>query len=179
MRIERLTVPTPLPFQQADLAEHLRVSDPSDAYAVQKHGKAAAAELERYASIALIDQTIRVTLDAWPRGYWLELPIAPLVDVLSVAVTVDGAAFDLFSIVAGNRPGLRLSGDKPCGVIVIEYLAGFGPSVADIPADLSLAIMDQAAATFDQRGILDPKSGGPGMSPHAARIAARYRRVAL
>jgi len=43
--------------------------------------------------------------------------------------------------------------------------------------DILLAIADQASASFDVRGAGDGKSNG--MSPHMARIAARYRRVAL
>ena len=96
---------------------------------------------------------------------------------MSPVVTVDGSSFDGFAVIAGLRPALRLTGERPCGLIVVEYQAGFGDAVEDIPEDLRLAILDQAAASFDWRGQDDGKSNG--MSPQMARIAARYRRVAL
>lgn len=177
MIIERITQPTGLPFIQSTLADHCRLTDPSMIQEASTHARAAASELQHYAQLALLDQTIRVTLDAWPRSSWFDLPIAPLLDVLTVTITVDGVPFNDFGIVAGLRPALHLTAAKPCGLIVIEYEAGFGASAGAVPPDLVHAIIDQAAALFDARGAGDGKSNG--MSPHMARIAARYRRVAL
>jgi uncharacterized phiE125 gp8 family phage protein len=176
MIVQRLTQSVELPFDQANLAEHSRVTT-DDAAELIHHGIAAASELEQYAQIALLDQTIRVTLERWPRASTLALPIAPVLDPLSVTVTADGVAYDAFAVVTGQRPAIRLTGAKPCGVIVIEYQAGFGALAEDLPPDLLHAIMDQAAALYDARGPGDGKSNG--MSPHMARIAARYRRVAI
>lgn len=177
MIIERIPLTTGTPFNPSDLATHCRADPVLDMAEVTRHGLAAASELELYAQVGLLDQTVRVTLDGWPRALWLPLPIAPMVDALSVTITADGVPFDDFAAVAGQRPAIRLTDARPCGVIVIEYLAGFGPTAADIPPDLAHAIADQAAATFDTRGAGDGKTNG--MSPHTARIAARYRRVAV
>lgn len=76
---------------------------------------------------------------------------------------------------AARNPVLHLDavdGDD----LVITYPAGFGDTAGSIPADLALAIMDQAAAYFDQRGPVDAPQG---LSLAASRIAARYRRVAV
>jgi uncharacterized phiE125 gp8 family phage protein len=177
MIVERLTHPTVLPFVLPLLKDHCRVDSGDFDVELTGHGKAAAAELEAYAQLALIDQTIRVTLDAWPRPDTFGLPVAPVIDALSVTITADGLPYADFAVITGLRPAVRLMGARPCGVIVISYEAGFGPAQADIPADLVTAIMDQAAAFFDQRGLGDGKTNG--MSPHMARIAARYRRVAV
>lgn len=45
-----------------------------------------------------------------------------------------------------------------------------------IPADLALAVMEQVAHAYDYRA--DPEAK-PGLTPAAARICARHRRVAL
>lgn len=45
-----------------------------------------------------------------------------------------------------------------------------------IPADLALAVMEQVAHAYDNRA--DPEAK-PGLTPAAARICARHRRVAL
>jgi len=160
MIIERLTTPTALPFDATALADHVRVTDAAQIAEATRHGRAAAAEAEDYGQLALLTQTIRVTLDAWPRTAWVALPITPMPDALSVTVTVDGVAYD-----------------KPCGLVVIEYQAGFGDAASDIPAPLAHAILDQAAALFDARGLGDGKSNG--MSAHMSRIVARYRGVRL
>ncbi len=138
---------------------------------------AAATEIESYSQLALIDQTIRVTIEEWPRSLSLNLPIAPVFSAPSLTVTVDGLAFGDYAVITGQRPALRLTSERPRSVIVITYLAGFGPKSSDIPDDLAGAIKDQASAFFDLRGEGDGKSNG--MSPHMARIAARYRRVAV
>jgi uncharacterized phiE125 gp8 family phage protein len=177
MIVERLTTPTAPAFDLNNLKKHCRIDGGDWDIELSGHGTAAATELQSYASLALIDQTIRVTLPAWPRTDTLGLPIIPMIDPLSVTVTADGVAFEAYAVTAGLRPALRLSGDRPCGVIVIEYLAGFGPTASSVPADLVNAIHDQASAFFDAKGAGDGKTNG--MSPHMARIAARYRRVAV
>jgi uncharacterized phiE125 gp8 family phage protein len=177
MIVERLNPPSTLPFDPVKLAAHCRVDGAPGQAEVTDHGKVAAAELEKVAGLALFDQTIRVTLEAWTRAATLPLPVVPLLDVLSVTVKVDGQAFDGFAVVTGQRPTLRLTKALPEGVVVIEYVAGHGDTLAELPADLVHAVMDQASAYYDTRGIGDAKSNG--MSPHMARIAARYRRVSV
>lgn len=179
MIVERTPKPDlPDPFDITAVMLHCRIDDDvSGLSEATQQARAAALELEAYAALALLDQTIRVTLDFWPRKETLALPIAPLLDVLSVTVLADGEPFEAFSVTAGQRPAIRLTGPRPCGVVVIEYEAGFGLLAADIPADLSLAIMEQAAAFYDDRGAGNGKTNC--MSPHTARIAARYRRVTL
>ncbi|WP_208353361.1 hypothetical protein [Pseudaestuariivita rosea] len=61
--------------------------------------------------------------------------------------------------------------------MTVEYTAGFGLTTADIPADLSEALMDQAALHYDGRSPMDAR--GPSASPHIAWVSARYRGVAL
>ena len=176
MIVERVTRPATLAFDPVKLARHCRVDGAAGQVEVSGHGQVAAMELEAHASLALFDQAIRVTMEEWTRGATLPLPVAPLLDPMSVTITVDGVAFTDFATVMGQRPAIRVN-TKPCGVIVVQYLAGFGDVLADLPVDLVHAIMDQASAYYDARGIGDGKSNG--MSPHMARIAARYRRVGV
>lgn len=172
------TAELPDPFDVEAVMVHCRLEDdPLALGEATRQAQAAALELESYAALALLDQTIRVTLDGWPRKATLALPIAPMLDPMSVTVLVDAEPFVDFAVTSGLRPEIRLTGARPCGVVVIEYQAGFGSLAADIPADLALAIMDQTATFYDNRGAGEGKTNG--MSPHAARIAARYRRVAL
>ena len=177
MIVERLGRTTVQPFDLPLLAQHCRVDGMEFLGELSNLGRAAALELENYAQLSLINRVIKVTLDGWSRTSWLPLPIAPMLDPLSVLVTADGVTFENYATIAGLRPAIRLTGDRPCGLIVITYTAGFGALQADVPADLVNAVMDQASALFDAKGVGDGKTNG--MSPHLARVASRYRRVAI
>jgi len=181
MIIQRTPLTTALPFDLTAVKEYSRVDANSPEFdaEVSRMASSAASELEAYAQLALLDQTITVTLERGPGCSLFHLPIAPLLDALSVTVTRDGAALDAFAVITGRRPAIRFTDGRPCGLVVIEYRAGFGETAADLPQDIANAICDQATATFDTRGAGDGKSTGTGMSPHMARIAARYRRVTL
>lgn len=177
MFVQRTPTATALPFDLAFLKSFLRVDFDDDDAIITNLGRTAAAEVEHSAALALLSQTITVTVDGGLRRSVFNLPIAPLIDPLSVAMTVDGLAFEDFAVIAGLRPALRFTNGKPCGVLVITYEAGFGDSAADQPEDVRNAIADQVAVLFDLRGTVDGKTNG--MSNHMARVAARYRGVGL
>jgi uncharacterized phiE125 gp8 family phage protein len=177
MIIQRTSVSSALPINVADVARHGRFEESFFAIEAQGLSLAAVREFEDFAQVALLDQTISVTIEGPIRCAMLALPIAPLIDPLSVVVTVDGAPFEGFAVITGLRPAIRFTNEKPGGLVFITYLAGFGSTAYAVPSDIRHAIADQASALFDTRGPGDGKSNG--MSPHMARIAARYRRVAL
>lgn len=177
MIIERLTPATDDPGMVDDLRAHARLDgNAEDDAQIVRMARAASREAEGLAQIALLNQTIRVTLlDGWPGGATLPLPVAPLLDASTVEVTADFDAFTDFRVVTGLRPAIHLTGWPPAGVVVIEYQAGFGPDSDSLPDDLREAIHDQAVAYYDLRGPGDPKASA--LSPHFARIVGRYRAV--
>lgn len=168
----------------ASLAEtklHARIDFSDDDAAISAMLSAATRDLEEFAGIALLTQTIRVRiLDGWPLTRVIHLPIGPVQDGASVTVTADGETFAGFDLWPGQRARLiltdDLSTDLAAAELVIEYPAGFG-GLENVPDDLRLAVMDQTLALYDARGPGNPKT--LALSPHAARIAARYRGVRL
>lgn len=179
MIVERLERPLRSVVDLQALAQHARAVD-DDGYflpELQRFADAAVREAEDLAQIALLSQAVRVTLEGWPRTHALPLPIGPLLDWDSVTVTADGQPFEDFTTMTGTRPELRFTGQRPCGRIVIEYVAGYGETAEAIPEDLRLAVMDQAACYFDARGAVDLKT--QALSPHFARIIGRQRGVRL
>jgi uncharacterized phiE125 gp8 family phage protein len=184
MRVERISTPATAAVSSALAAEHSRADlDPSFAAEIDRMTQAAVREIEAHAHVALVRQTIRVTLDGWPGELrQIDLPIAPVLEGATVTVTVGGFAFSQVELGTGLRPTLiltavELTAEERAAEWVIEYEAGFGDAAADVPPDLAHAVMDQVAALFDWRGGGQDK--GTWLSPHAARIAARYRRVKL
>lgn len=178
MLVHRTAGNAALPFVLADLKSHIRVDDDVDDVAITNMGQTAAAEIEQFAQIALLTQTIRVTIFNPVQEHGLNLPIGPVSDDDVPTVTFDGAAFTGFDFVGGNRPYLRWLAsyyDITPSRITIEYQAGFGAAASDIPPDLAQALMDQAALHYDGRSPMDAKS--LTTSPHMARVGARYRGV--
>jgi hypothetical protein len=83
---------------------------------------------------------------------------------------------DGFWLEGGRYPVLHFT-TAPGGRLRIAYQAGYGPMAGAIPADLTLAIADQATRYYAIRG--DDVEAAQGLCLSASRIAARYRRVKL
>ena len=180
MQVERLTTGEP-PVTVERLADFIRVdiADPD----LVGMAETAAREVEAYADLALTDQTIAATTDHWP-GRIIDLPVGPVTDTTGATVELielDGSTTPITTgwwIEGGRYPRLHFVEAEPGGRIRVTYEAGFGPDAWAVPAALTHAIMDHAGKLYDQRGCTD-RHHHAGLSPHAARIVARDRRVKL
>lgn len=178
--VHREAVSSEPPFDFTKLKGFLRVDHDEEDLLIYDLGHAAAAEIEHFAQIALVNQIIRVVILNPAQQCGFALPVGPAAADATAIVTVDGDVFTGFQFEGGKRPYLRwlspfyeLSPSR----VVIEYQAGFGPTNTAIPADLAQAIRDQAAIYYDARGPVDAKT--LSSSPHMARIGARYRGVSV
>ena len=181
MIVSRTPLTETAPFDPAEVARHCRADEDYFSDEIERLAYSAAAQFESLAQVALLDQTVSVTLETADligamAGNILFLPVTPLLDATTLTITEDGEDFSLFTAGEGQRPTIRFT-RTPRGLVVITYRAGFGGAHTDIPLDIRNAIHDQTAALFDSRG--DFKTAGHGLSPHMARSAARYRRVAI
>ena len=183
MLTSRMPVANDAPFRLSDVKAHLRVVHSEEDAAIAAMAWTAAAEIEHFAQIALIDQMIRVTIfDPSPTASMISLPIGPARADTVATVLVDGLPFTDFELVPGHRPFLHLKAgffdrDPIPARMSIEYIAGFGGTAAAIPFDLAQAIVDQAAVHFDNRAPNDARA--LTTSPHMQRIGARYRGVKI
>lgn len=173
---------TALPFDLAAIKGHLRVDGDEEDAAITNMGRTAAAEFEHVAQIALLTQTVRLTLID-PEAHSLSLlalPVGPAHVESAPVVTIDGETFTDFDFMGWFRPAIVWKDsflDLTPRLIEVEYQAGFGATAGNIPPDIAQAIMDQSALHYDGRSPMDAKS--LTTSPHMARIAARYRGVQL
>lgn len=180
MLVRRIAGGSDLPFILRDLKSHLRVNDCDEDLAIADIGATAAVEFEHFAQLALLTQTIRLTIFNPTSDSGLRLPIGPVADDETPTVTVDGEAFTALAFEGGNRPYIRWLADYhelTPSRITVEYQAGFGPAASDIPTDIAQSIMDQAALLYDGRSPMDARA--LTTSPHMARIGARYRGVQM
>lgn len=179
MLVQRAAGSNELPFALEDLKAHLRVDFEDDDAAIIDIGKTAAAEIEQFAQIALLSQTVTVTLIGpdLADGF-MRLPIGPVFDGGELQVTADGVGLETMLILSGLRPVLYWMDDLnnlAPHQVTISYRAGFGELASHVPSDLAQALKDQAALHYDGRSPMDAKS--LTTSPHMARIGARYRGV--
>ena len=190
MQWERRNRQDTLAVSPIDLQRYLRLEGCDDLMPQAiVSAKAAEREIEAYAEIALITQTVRASFPG-PNlgGKVCDLPVGPVQDSATIAVSaleIDGVLAALTSaqyhLVAGPRATVVLLSDtglpdalKQCSTrLLIDYEAGYGTSHSSVPSDLQQAILDQASIIFD-RGW-DLRRRHTGLSPQSARIAARYR----
>lgn len=181
MLVHREPLATTSAFDLDALKQFLRVDHSDEDATIENIGKTAALELEHFAQLALLNQTVRVSiLDPRACDHGLTLPVGPIAASETPVVQIDGEAFTDFSVTSGIRPFLTWRGawyEMTPDRIVIDYVAGFGASAAEIPPDLAQAVMDQALLLYDGRSPADPRQSSA--SPHLARIGARYRGVSV
>lgn len=181
MLVHRAATTTNVPFSLAALKGYLRVDSSDDDATISSIGMTAAADIEHFSQLALLTQTVRVTIfDPVPCETGLGLPVGPVADDATITITIDGVAFTDFEFCGGTRPYIRWMAawyDLRPQRLVVVYEAGFGATQASIPSDLATAVMDQAALIYDGRSPIEGKAASA--SPHMARIGARYRGVAI
>ncbi|WP_420023250.1 hypothetical protein ACN9JG_00100 [Cereibacter azotoformans] len=164
-----------------EVKAHCRADYPDDDASLEVLRDTAVADVEHFASIALLHQAVRVMVfDPSSLDRCFRLPVGPALDASTLVVTVDGEPFTDFRFFAGNRPviewGETFAIRHPIR-LTVEYRAGFGATAAAVPRDLRQAVMDQVATMYDGRGPSDGKT--LATSPHLARIGARYRGVSV
>lgn len=171
--VSRVHLSTDLPAEFPRVLEQMRLTL-GDELEAREHIRAAAAELEAYCGVAILPQTVTAETDDAP-GALLHLPVRPVLDPATLAITTTaGAAVTAWRLVSAAHAVVRFV-TPPDEPVIVTYDAGHA-TLDDVPPDLLHAIGDQALRLFDLRGAED---GAQGLSLAAARIGARYRRVAL
>lgn len=195
MQWHRQTRPTVLPVSTEALHDGLNLIADQDVELTrdaERKALSAAYEFEDQGEVALINQTIHVRLDdPGECSATYRLPIGPVAEATQAVAhyrTKHGDERtlhpDKFVLVAGPRPLFQLRSEAmphdlfwDGTTLFVEYIAGFGPDHTTIPADIAQAIISQTALMQDAGW--DLRRGHSGLSPHTARIAARYRGVAV
>jgi uncharacterized phiE125 gp8 family phage protein len=172
------------PVTLTDAKAHLRLDTPDEDAVVASLIAAARQLVEQATRRALIAQTWRIRLDAWPQGRAVALPLAPVLTIVAVRVTPASGppeilAPALYRLDAGrDPPQLVLEDAAPdpgirSGGIEIDASFGFGAAPADVPAPLRLAIQRLVARWFERRG---DEAGDGAMPGDVAALIAPFIR---
>jgi uncharacterized phiE125 gp8 family phage protein len=175
------------PVTLVAMRDYLRLDDTVEDDLVAALIKAARLLVEAACGRQLVEQTWRITLDRWPTGRIVALPLSPLMRVARVRVYDGaGAGTDLAASLyradsvsdpprVAIEPGAPEPG-RPNHGIEIDVVAGFGPAAADVPAPLAQAIRLLVARWFENRGDMPVDATLP---PDLSALVAPYRRARL
>jgi len=171
-RLRRITAPAVQVVTLAEAKDHLKIEfDDHDAL-ITALIDAATSQVDGAAGIgsALITQTWRLSFDYWPSSP-IQIPLGPVQSVTSITyvdgsgatqtwspagyqVDVDGAVARIVPAYSTTWPVARL---QP-GAIKITFVAGYGPSANDVPADLKAAIKLLIGHLFANREAASDKA---------------------
>ena len=160
--------------------DHLRIDHGFDDLALSLMIAATALDFETQCDIALLPTLIKARSDIHP-GTDLALPVGPVAE--GATITVQALAEDgTLSVITsywvedGRWPVLHLT-DTPVWRVWVSYQAALASTLASVPMDIQMALADQVARLYVQRGGIEDKA--PALSAHMARVIARYRRPTI
>lgn len=190
--VETSTIPVfDLPLQA--FRDHLRVASgfPDDGLqdgVLEAMLRAALSAVEARTGKALLARGFRWTVTGWRSPEEQALPIAPVTELLSLAITGrngDTTPYDMACVQLvqdSQRPVLRaacrcLPPVPTGGFAEVTFTAGYAPVWEDLPADLQLAVLTLAAYFYDNRGDGDVQDGNMPLAVTA--LTERYRTVRI
>jgi uncharacterized phiE125 gp8 family phage protein len=177
--------PSAEPISLAEAKAHARVDGDLEDTLIASLILAARLHIERSLNAALITQSWSLYLDQWPDRAYVELPLAPLLNVDAVrlygptgsSMTLDPALFEVDPF--SRRPRLsRRDGQswplpgRGINGIEIAFTAGHGASPDDVPMPLRLAIKMLVAHWHEAR---EPVLLGESADPVPLSVASLLR----
>jgi len=192
MALVPISGPALEPVSLSDAKAHLRVDDVAEDLLISSLITAARVHLEQTLGRALITQTWRLVLDAWPSGGTVQLAIVPLQSVSAVRVfDIDGnaqviAPTDYLVDTAGEparlvhnasavfpAPGRAING------IEIDFVAGHGAAAGDVPQPLRQAVMLLVAHWYERREPVEIGDSVERIPTSVDGLIAPYRMISL
>lgn len=185
-----LAGPAAEPVSRAEAKAYLRLDDDTEDALVDTLITAARLHVEGTTARAMMAQSWRLVRDAWPADGAVALPVGPLLSLTAVNVyDEDGVpheiALDQFEIDAAT-PRLLLPTElegmpalRRRQGIEIDYVAGYGETAANVPADLRQAVLALCAYWFEHRDAAVVSATDPVAPAGFDRLVANYRRARL
>lgn len=165
MHVETISAPAVEPLTLAQARAQLRVTATAeDSYIEDDLIPGTRAEVETFTRLRLITQTVRVTMDGFPPGGVIRLPVWPVQSIAKIEYKDEAGSW---TEVAGADYELSLS-TKPARVVPayqkiwpvprawfdsvrVEAVVGFGDAGSDVPPDILRAMQLIMGAMFENR----------------------------
>jgi len=186
-----LAGPAEEPVTLAEAKAWLKVDGADEDALIATLITAARLHLESVTGRALLTQSWRLVLDAWPAAGEVQLPVAPLSALTAIrAFDEDGDEHTIglaqFLVEAGGAPARLVLPPTVAGMpvlrqrfgIEIDYVAGFGEA-ADVPQELKQALLVLVAHWFEHRDAVVIAGSGAVIPFGFDRLIAPWREVRL
>lgn len=181
-----LAGPAEEPVALADARAFIKLDDTAEDALLTTLITAARLHVEAVTARAMLSQSWRLVLDAWPTTRTIALPVGP-VSALSAVTVFDAEdepqALDLdnFLLQAGQvlLPRDIAVAARPRLGIEMDYVAGYGSDPAAVPADLKHACLVLVAHWFEHRDAVIVAGSGAVVPAGFDRLVTPYRRVLL
>jgi len=198
MSLTLTAAPAVEPVSLSEAKAFLRVAHADEDQLISDLIRASREQVEAWSGLALITQSWRETLDAWPArrvsacGQAVRLARRPLISVEALRIYDRGGAAQLIDPadyrVEPGEPGRLIAvtpftlppPERLAGGIEIDFTAGFGPAASDVPAPLREAVLQLTAARYG--GVERAESarrGEDGLPDTVAALLSPYRRLSL
>lgn len=185
-----LAGPVEEPLSLAEAKAYLKLDDAVEDGLVATLVAAARIHVEGTTSRAMISQSWRLVLDAWPLDGEVRLPLGPLIAVTAVtAYDAEGEPHEIdpgqLAIAAGRNLLLvpaNLSGMPPLRErqgLEVDFTAGYGEAAVDVPADLRQAMLALVGYWYANRDAVIVAGSGSVVPAGFDRLVANYRQVRL
>ncbi|MBO6918243.1 MAG: phage head-tail connector protein [Rhizobiaceae bacterium] len=162
------------PVTLDEVKTHLRIDHDKEDDLLNALISTAREYLESRTQLALITQSWRLCLDAWPKDQCLLLQKSPVQTIDQIEQFDQSGLAQILSannmILDGNAHPARLythdqsNPDRAINGIEITFTAGFG-SASDVPDTLKRAILTHIAHMYEFRGVIS-QSMQPASVPH-------------
>lgn len=183
-----LEAPAAEPVTLAAMKEWLRIVTADEDALIAGLISAARLTVEAASGQILMAQKWRLTMDAWPAGGIVRIPLRPVISCEAVRVytalsTSEIVAPQFYQLDArSDPPRLLMDGSWPApgralGGIEIDLTAGYGVAASTVPADLAQAVKLLTAHWYEHRG--DAPGSQPPLPPSVVAHIAAFRRVRL
>ena len=182
-----LAGPAEEPVSLAETKAFLRLDADAEDGLVTTLIAAARLHLESVTGRALVRQSWRLVLDAWPVDRAVTLPVTPLISLEAVTAFDEqndehALALEQFQ----SEPGRLLLPATVTGMpelrerlgLELDYVAGFGDA-GDVPADLKQALLVLVGHWFENRDAVLVAGSGAVIPFGFDRLVAAYRQVRL
>lgn len=174
------------PVTVEDLKAHLNVTLDGDDALIADKIRAARTHIERFAGIAMIEQTLKLVLDRFPAGFFA-LPRPPLLEVVAIGYVDPLLATQALPAEAFVVRGVGATGylapvagwprtDLLPGAVEVTFKAGYGQAAEDVPEPLREAVRQLAAHLYENREATIVGTSSANVLPYGVEeLIADYR----
>jgi uncharacterized phiE125 gp8 family phage protein len=189
MSVILLVPPSAEPWTVAEAKAYLRVEHDVDDAIIGALIAAARGHVEALTRRALLTQSWRFVLDAWPADGRLSLRMGPLRSVIAARVfdaannahSIDVATFVVdaaANVIASPAWSLPLPGRFAAG-IELDLQLGYGANASAVPDALRHAMRMLVAHWYENRGLAALGAGVAMLPAGATALIAPYRMLSL